>query len=150
MSAKTEPLRPGSRVRVVTLGKHGIVEEGPNRKGQYLVSVGALSIWTSQSDLEALKPGKASKKRKQTHRPVPGAAAVLSVDLHGLTKDQAEYAIEELLDRALRTGCDRLEIIHGIGSGAVKTAAHKYLAASRHVASFKLDDANPGTTWAYL
>lgn len=140
-------------MRVKHLAKVGLVEDGPNKRGQYLVSLGSLNTWVNAADLELL-PG--SKKRRGKHsrtfQPVSTGAATVSmkVDLHGLTRDEAVRKLEEALDRALQRGCGRLEVVHGIGGGVLKEAAHEYLTSSRHVASFALDPANPGTTWAYL
>ena len=54
------------------------------------------------------------------------------------------------MDRALRDGADRVEVVHGKGSGRIKDAVHRQLATMRVVASFKLDPGNPGATWVYF
>jgi len=72
------------------------------------------------------------------------------VDFHGLTKRQALEKLELLIDRALVDDTPSLEIIHGLGTGTIKTAIHQYLAKSKHIRAFKLDDLNPGVTWVYF
>lgn len=149
-SEKTTPLKPGTRVRVNSLEKTAVVEEGPNRKGMYLIALGAVTMWAPASDLQPLKPPKKTSRPSAQPTPSSGRETTLSIDLHGMNREEATVALEELLDQALRAGTDRLEVIHGIGSGAVKNIVHQYLGASRHVRSYRLDDTNPGTTWAYL
>lgn len=75
---------------------------------------------------------------------------ISSVDLHGLTADQALALIEKTLSDALVKGSERLEIIHGLGSGKLKQVTHDYLRNSQHVRSFHLDIANPGATIAII
>ena len=72
------------------------------------------------------------------------------MDLHGLNVAAALRLLEETLDHALVLSTHRLEVVHGIGTGALKTAVHQYLKDSRHVSRFEVDSFNPGTTWVYL
>lgn len=54
------------------------------------------------------------------------------------------------IDRALLDGADRLEVLHGKGSGRIKEALHQRLASMRVVVSFELDPDNPGVTWVHF
>ena len=54
--------------------------------------------------------------------------ALGSIDLHGMTVEEALRAVEVRLDRAIRAGLDRLEIIHGISGGRLRAAVRGYLA----------------------
>jgi DNA mismatch repair protein MutS2 len=79
-----------------------------------------------------------------------GAAASAlppTVDLHGLTVEDALARVVEAIDAALRRGADRLEVVHGRGSGRIRDALHRHLTTMTVVASFRLDPRNPGVTW---
>ena len=76
--------------------------------------------------------------------------SVLTVDLHGMSVDQAMEALEIALDRALLNELSRIELIHGRGRGILREASEKYLTSSKHVKRFALDPSNEGTTWIYL
>jgi DNA mismatch repair protein MutS2 len=54
------------------------------------------------------------------------------------------------IDRALRRGADRLEVVHGKGTGRIKQALHQRLASLSVVAAFKIDQHNSGITWVYF
>jgi dsDNA-specific endonuclease/ATPase MutS2 len=41
-------------------------------------------------------------------------------------------------------------VVHGKGSGRIRDALHRELAALPVVASFRLDPQNAGVTWVYL
>jgi DNA mismatch repair protein MutS2 len=72
------------------------------------------------------------------------------IDLHGLRVEEALTRVVEGIDRALVAGADRLEVLHGKGSGRVRDALHQHLASMRVVVSFELDPDNPGVTWVHF
>ncbi len=140
---------------VVASGFRGILRvlEGPNPKGEYLLEYGSLTIWVHEAKLSIASESKAkkSKSRKRKERePTTKESKSSRIDLHGLTVDDATAELEKAIDAALRHNCFQIEVIHGIGTGAVKDAVHRYLAKSRHVERFQLDPKNAGTTWVYL
>jgi DNA mismatch repair protein MutS2 len=67
-----------------------------------------------------------------------------------MTVEEALRLVEARLNEALLKEIDSLEIIHGLGTGRLKAAVHKYLSALSVVKHFKLDETNPGTTWVYF
>lgn len=74
----------------------------------------------------------------------------IAIDLHGVTVREAVEQLEKTLDRALLANANQIEIMHGLGTGKVKDAVHKYLSSSRHVKNFRVSINNPGVTIAYL
>jgi len=73
-----------------------------------------------------------------------------SLDLHGLTVDEARNRVAAYISRALLAGLDQVEIIHGIGTGRLKkaiTADLKSISAVRRVAPHP---GNPGVLVVYL
>jgi DNA mismatch repair protein MutS2 len=73
-----------------------------------------------------------------------------SLDLHGLTVDEARNRVAAYISRAILAGLDQVEIIHGIGTGRLKkaiTADLKSISAVRRVTPHP---GNPGVLIAYL
>lgn len=147
----------GSDVVVRTLGnKRGVVVEA-GRSGRYHVRVEGVMTWCRAADLaappEVKRKQKTSQGRARLEHPAEEArtaAAPGRVDLHGLlVEDAIEKAMAEI-DRSLQRGADRVEIVHGKGSGRIKDALHKRLAALSVVAAFRLDPQNSGVTWVYF
>ncbi len=60
---------------------------------------------------------------------------VLPVTVSGLRVDEALPVVERALDRALLSGQERLEIIHGSGTGALRQAIRLRLSELPYVAS---------------
>ena len=146
----------GTDVLVRALKRRGVVAEVV-RAGVYRVQVGALSVTAREDELDAPPPSK--KKKRQAIPPVGNeherrsADAVFepsSIDLHGLTVDEARNRVAGYISRAILAGLERVEIIHGIGSGRLKAAITKDLKALPVVRGVKPHPTNPGITLAYL
>ena|SRR6185503_5479202 len=146
----------GAEVIVRTLGnKRGVVLEA-GRGGRYRIRVEGVTMWCLEQDLAV--PPEGSKKKKAGHGSARERAAAPSVetapagrvDLHGLTVEEALARVVDEIDHALRRGADRVEVVHGKGSGRIKHALHHHLASLPVVKAFKLDERNPGVTWLYF
>ena len=155
--AELMPFLPGATVVVRPIGnKRGVVID-VGRSGQYRVQVENAVVSCRERDLAA-PPAQAGKKQKhrgpkpkapETDAPNP-AAPPGRADLHGLTVEEAIAAVDQQMDHALRRGADRLEIVHGKGSGRIREALHRHLATIPAVSAFKLDPRNTGVTWVYF
>lgn len=69
-----------------------------------------------------------------------------SVDLHGLTGMEARIKTNEFINDSLKLGNYDIIIIHGKGTGVVRTSVHEYLKSDRRVIDYKLDNFNDGVT----
>jgi DNA mismatch repair protein MutS2 len=146
----------GSEVVVRALGnKRGIVVEA-GRGGRYRVQVDGVVTACREDDLAAPPAAKSKKRTSARPRlehpstPDDDAAPPGRVDLHGLRIEDAIARAMDEIDRALQRGADRVEIIHGKGSGRVKDALHCRLAELSVVAAYRLDPGNAGVTWVYF
>ena len=147
------PLKPGMMVECPAFKGKAEIVEGPNRKGEYRVTLGHLSLWVAPNSLTPCEPEKAKSKKKS---PAAGQAEPekkqdpIRLDLHGNKVPEALEALERAVDRAILDNVSRIEIVHGFGTGAVKRVVDDYLSTCRHVTRFHIDEKNRGTTWAYL
>ena len=145
----------GAEVVVRSLRKRGVVT-AVLKAGVYRVQVGALSVTVREDELEA--PPAAKKKKRRVEPQVTdgtGEGAVdrevpTSIDLHGLTVDEARNRVAGYISRAILAGHERVEIIHGIGSGKLKAAVTKDLKSISAVRAVKPHPTNPGVTVAFL
>jgi dsDNA-specific endonuclease/ATPase MutS2 len=158
----TYPL--GADVLILSLQKKGrIVEIGA--RGRYRVAIGGVTAWCREADLSSASHSRREARREKAaaSRPradtggnhavtlTPGEARALgSLDLHGLTVPEALHALEESLDRAIRAGLNRLEVIHGISGGRLRAVVRGYLAGVTVITRFEADPRNPGVTWVYF
>lgn len=88
----------------------------------------------------------------RSSRPVgdaPSMRASLSIDVRGKRVDEVLPIVTRFVDDGVAAGLDRLEILHGTGTGALRAAIRDMLAASQDVASFAdapWDQGGPGVT----
>jgi DNA mismatch repair protein MutS2 len=140
---------PGDRVHFAGLGT-GVVIETRGR-GRYAVDIKGRVIVAATRDLQHADAGRAARSRSaasehadadadESARPGP------AIDLHGKSTEDAIALVESFINDALIAGHAEVRIVHGRGSGRVKTAVHRYLRQLATTASFRLDPRNPGVT----
>ena len=56
----------------------------------------------------------------------------------GLYVDEALDELDQYIDRAVLANKERIKVIHGFGTGALRNAVHAYLKKNKHVKSYKL------------
>ena len=149
------PFSVGSRVILLALGKKRGVVVATGRGGRYRVQVENTTVSCREDDLAA-PPEEGRRAKKSESQATPArrgtdeSAPPSRIDLHGMTVEEAIARVVEEIDQALRRGADRVEVVHGKGSGRIRDALHRELAALPVVASFRLDSRNPGVTWVYF
>jgi DNA mismatch repair protein MutS2 len=75
------------------------------------------------------------------------------LDLRGLRADEALARVDEALDRAAVRGESALVLVHGLGTGALREAIRRHLAASPYVQGFAAaaqEDGGEGVTLVRL
>ena len=65
-------------------------------------------------------------------------SAKTSLDLRGMTCDEALLELDRYLDHAMRMGISEFTVIHGKGTGALRAAVRDYLKKSPFVKSHRL------------
>ena len=145
----------GTEVIVKALGKRGVIA-AELKPGVYRVQVGALTMTAREEELESPPPSK--KGRRHALAPAvsptgegpqePGVPT--SLDLHGLTVDEARNRVAGYISRAILAGHERVEIIHGIGTGKLKEMVARDLTKIAAVRAVKPHLSNPGVTVVHL
>jgi len=75
------------------------------------------------------------------------------VDLRGLRMHEWELSLQQRLDRAVVAGEDRIYVLHGKGTGALRQGVRDYLRRQRHVKGLQdapLEAGGSGWTWVDL
>lgn len=140
---KREDFHIGDPVFVHTLSLKGNVTSLPNAKGDLTVQMGILSSVVNIKDLDLLEKQKettASPKRGKSNRSTINKAATISseINLLGKTVDEAIAELDKYLDDAYMSGVHQVRVIHGKGTGALRSGIHNYLKRQKHVKSYRL------------
>ena len=134
------PLHKGDRVRLVTVNKEGELTDEP-KNGMVTFQAGVLRVRARIADLRLLTDADVKKKEKQPKSTVTverSGGFRNEIDLRGMMGDEACLAVDQYLDEAVMNGCESVRLIHGKGTGALRTAIWKYLRGDRRIASFRI------------
>ncbi len=132
-------LEPGTHVYVRRFGQEGTVlsSSGPRVE----VQVGVIRVTVDRDELE-----QAAAPRSEVARLPESRRAEISarVDLRGMTVDEALFELDHRIDEASLANLEKLEIIHGKGTGALRTAVTRYLKKHPMVAEHRLGEVYEG------
>ena len=143
------PVREGDTVQVKSMGmKAEVVAISPDRV--LTLRAGILNL-TAREDEVLLLEGVESKTKKDAAR-IAGStqlrAAPISseIDLRGMEAIEAVLAAERYLDSAVMGKLKTVTIIHGKGTGALRSAIQDMLRHNKCVKSFRLGRYGEGET----
>jgi len=135
LSGRKKPggIKPGDRVWLANFEAEAIVLEV--RDTQALVDMNGISFQTGVDTLYEVasppaKTNNAGEARAAVHAP---ARAAYELKLLGLTFDEAAPLIDEFIDNAVLAGLHRLRIVHGKGTGALRSKVRDYLRKKKQV-----------------
>ena len=141
-----EQLQVGDRVEIAHLGTSGTLLESPKGKKRVRLRVGDADMSVAASLLLASEDASRSSKAPRTPGvavsrsvilPVHSETVSIALDLRGAAADEAIDRTLAALDRAALAGSPSLRIIHGHGTGRLKTTLRAYLKDSPYVSSLR-------------
>ena len=124
----------------MTVNKEGELTDEP-KNGMVTFQAGVLRVRARVADLRLLTDADVKKKEKQPKSTVTverSGGFRNKIDLRGMMGDEACLAVDQYLDEAVMNGCESVRLIHGKGTGALRTAIWKYLRGDRRIASFRI------------
>ncbi len=156
----SEPIKEGQEVKVLSLNQIGFVESlasGDGGHAQATVRLGNMRVKVAVEELRPYQrqvqkqrklPGQRPRgnMKKSETRVVKASDKSLdafirtssnTIDLRGERVDAALSKVERFLDTLSVEGISPAMIIHGHGTGAVKSAVRDFLRSCRYIADFK-------------
>ena len=141
-------LRLGDLVFVHSMGLKGTVASLPDAKGKLSVQMGILRSEVDASDVELIPEDTATLEGKRTRTSVSGFSKGLTIspeiNLIGLRTDEAIQTLDKYLDDAYLAHLEKVRIIHGRGTGALKSAVAGFLRKNKRIVSFSEAPFNEG------
>ena len=142
-------LRIGDSVKVLSMNLTGTVHSLPNAKGDLFVQMGILRSQVNIKDLvliEDAAPG--SKKYVKTGagklKMSKSASVSTEINLIGKTVDEAIALLDKYLDDAYLAHLPSVRIVHGKGTGALRSAVQSHLKRQSYIKSFHLGEFGEG------
>lgn len=166
-------IRMGAMYYSPALGATGIIVKGPDSRGTYVLQSGSLRLNVTKNALRYPIEGQESSKPKDTagrarSRAVPqnrqkggandirlqrSASTMPEIQLLGMTVDEAITALDQYLDDCVLSNIETVRIVHGKGTGALRSAVSQHLRQDKRVKSFRLGaygEGDDGVTIATL
>ena len=132
-------VKPGDRVEILTLGQQGTVLSAPDGKGEVQLQAGIMKFKAHLSQLRLIR--EEQPKQKATVRANTGAmtrVVKMECDVRGMTLDEALNAVDQYLNEAVLAGMGEVSIIHGKGTGVLRSGIQQHLKRHMLVKSYRL------------
>ncbi|MDD5878763.1 MAG: endonuclease MutS2 [Clostridiales bacterium] len=136
-SKEITDLKAGEDVRVITLNQEGTVVSVDKNKKEAVVQIGIMKMTLPFKSLQKVKKDVKKTVTKSTRNIIKSKSGNVKseVDLRGMNLEEAIMEVEKYLDDAYVAGLENVTIIHGIGTGVLKSGLQDILRRNRHVKS---------------
>ena len=143
-----DEVKIGDDVHVLSFNVNAKVASLPNQKGELYILMGSMRTQVNIKDIELIE------KQEEENRPVrTGAGSIarskqMSIspecNIIGMRVDEALPIVDKYLDDAYLAHLPQCTIIHGRGTGALKTAVHAHLKKLKYVKEYRLGSFGEG------
>lgn len=135
--AAPKTVRVGENVEIVHLKTKGTVLSLPDGKGEVQLQAGIMKLKAHLSQLRVIDPPKEKVSRVLTKTGAMARTVPLEADVRGMALDEALPAVDTYLDEATLAGLSEVSIIHGKGTGVLRTGIQRHLKRHMHVKSYR-------------
>ena len=144
-------LKKGDSVKIVSMGLKGIVSTLPDAKGGLFVQCGIIRTRTNIRDLiyaeeeaisaPALQRGSSASGKMKMSKTL---SISTEINLLGKTVDEALSVLDKYLDDAYLAHLPSVRVVHGKGTGALRSAVHGHLKRLKYVKEYRLGEYGEG------
>jgi DNA mismatch repair protein MutS2 len=128
------PIEVGGLVRHQGLGWEGRLER--LARGQAEVNVRGMTMRCPVADLQGVSAAAVAAPKTAVAKP-PAPVVAAELQLIGRRVDEALVELDSYLDRALLGGSEEVRVVHGHGSGRLRSAVRAHLDSHRAVAGHR-------------
>lgn len=144
---RKQKIEAGDEVQVISLKQKGFVVEIGDQDAT--VQLGILKMKVSKDDLELVR----STPKQPAKIAVPAGTGLkrtrdeqlrMELDLRGATLEESFVEVDRFLDEAFLAGLGQAYIIHGKGTGVLRSGIQEFLRKHKHVKSYRLGNYGEG------
>jgi len=133
-----DTVKPGDQVKILSIGAEGTVLEPPDGKGDVQLQAGAMKFKAPISQLRLIRQAPVQEKTTVKAKTGVMTRTVKSeCDVRGMNLEEALNAVSLYLDEAVLAGLNEVYVIHGKGTGILRSGIQQDLRKNRHVKSFR-------------
>ena len=146
---KPNQLHKGDAVKVLSMGLRGTVHTLPDKKGNLYVQCGIIRSQVHISDLTLIREDTITAPSLQRTgmgkiKMSKSASVSTEINLLGKTVDEALAELDKYLDDAYLAHLPSVRIVHGKGTGALRSAVHRQLKRMKQIKEFRLGEFGEG------
>lgn len=142
-------LKVGDEVIVNTYGQRGTLLK-KSGTDSWQVQLGILKMTVSEDDMTLVGKEKEPTQKITAIRSAESSHVSNQLDLRGKRYEEALAEVDQYLDAAILAGYPQVTIVHGKGTGALRTGITDYLKNHRSVSSYEFAPANQGGNGATI
>ena len=133
-------LKVGDEVEILNLKTRGVVLSAPDTKGEVQLQAGIVKLKAHISQLRLVKEEPAKKQKSSFHAETGAMTRTVPMecDVRGMALDEAIPVVDQYLDEAVLASLTEVSIIHGKGTGVLRSGIQQHLRRHPHVKSFRL------------
>ena len=134
-SKEIKNLKAGEDVKVITLNQEGTVVSADDKKKEAVVQIGIMKMTLPYKSLQRIKNQQQATVTKKTRSVIKAKSGRVKgeVDLRGMNLEEATLELEKYLDDATVAGLEQVTVIHGVGTGVLKSGLQDVLKKNKHV-----------------
>jgi len=142
-------LKKGDSVKIISMNLKGIVNTLPDARGNLFVQCGIMRMQTNVNDLVPIKEetitAPALQRTNTGKLKMSKSFSVSSeINLLGCTVDEAIAKLDKYLDDAYLAHLPSVRIVHGKGTGALRSAVQSHLKRLKYVKEYRLGEYGEG------
>lgn len=142
-------LKKGDSVKVLSMGLTGTVSTLPDNKGNLFVQCGIIRTQVNIRDLALAEEATITTptlQRTNTGKIKMSKSLSVSTEINllGKTVDEAISTLDKYLDDAYIAHLSSVRVVHGKGTGALRSAVHSHLKRLKYVKEFRLGEYGEG------
>ena len=142
ISKPPQNLKPGDTVIITHLNQKGNIITPPDSNGEVQIQVGIMKINVHVSNLRMAEEKQQAVKSHNSGAGKVGISKAANIstefDVRGQLLEEALLNTEKFLDDATIAGLKQVMVIHGKGTGVLRSGIHGMLRSNRHVQSYRL------------
>ena len=145
--ASARPVRVGDTVLIRSMNvKASVLEVNADRT--LLLQAGIMKVTAAEDEVLLLEEEKPTQPHRRESRGVElrDSAASSELDIRGMETIEAIPVVERYIDAAVQSRLESVRIIHGKGTGALRSAVQQALRRNKQVKSFRLGRYGEGET----
>ena len=137
-----EEIKPNMEVYIPTFNKNGIILSHVNKSNEVQVQIGNIKTNININNIEKIS---ISNKTNETSNTNLGYTKISKtknikseINVIGLNVEEAIFVVDKFLDDCSLAKLQNVRIVHGKGTGKLRTGIHSFLKNNPHVKSFRL------------